>query len=135
MTRFLFVLSCLLFLSSPAFAQATVDCTMPNDATTDYAQVGDDIVMVQCGADGEVCSCHAPADENGKCRVYACNPDGTVKEPPKPKPEPKEEKPKPAAKKTVKKASVGKTQNKKPAAPPTPAAAAAPNSGKIEYTR
>jgi hypothetical protein len=121
MTRFLFVLSCLLFLSAPAFAQAAVDCTTPNEATTDYAQVGDDIVMVQCGADGEVCSCHAPAGENGKCRVYACNPDGSVKEPPKPKPEPKDEKPKHAAKKPVKKTGVQKTTGTKAATPAAPA--------------
>lgn len=92
MPKFIFAISFFLFLAHPALAAAPetdedATCTAASGTVTDYAQKGDDIILVECPAhpDGGVhasstCACHQPPGDDGKCAVYACNSDGSPTE-------------------------------------------------------
>jgi outer membrane biosynthesis protein TonB len=149
-----------LLLASPAAYAANESC-MPAGPETGYVQRGDDILMIECPAmDGAVCTCHEPPAENGTCRSFECNADGSskveeVKPPPAAQEEkaaspPKAETPKPAAKKKksrpvaapaseVEKPAPPVVEEKKVEATPIPEetkpAPAQTGEKKIEYTR
>lgn len=126
------ILSLFFLLAAPAAAYASAESCMPAGPDAGYVQRGDDILLIECPAmEGAACTCHEPPGENGECRSFECNADGSpkvaeVKPAPlaleeKAAPPPKAEEPKvkrPAKKKKAKAEPV--VEEKKTEAAPAP---------------
>jgi hypothetical protein len=165
MRKMLLTLFVMLLLTQPAAAQESQgpasSCAASGNGAVGYVQRGDDIILMECPAmeGNATCTCHEPPGQDGACRVYACNADGSPKEaeahpaPPAPQMEKASSAAKPDVSAQIKPHSAKKKAKKQSEAPSPlvtvieekktevlpaqnpPHVAPAPASNKIEYSR